>query len=289
MNPRPISVTIISWYLILTAMWGILAAPIVFLSPVTRQMVEDSTGSPIAGLVLGIVAGVLDIAAGVGMLNRRQWGLRLYLVATPVLLAVSLAIRGTSSIGLELLSLGLYGVFLGLLTRPPAKEYFLGTESLPGIGAPPQAVFQEPMTGKRLAGVFLLFPGGLMLATSFMVLYSLAGQPGPLIVLSVVGGGMAAAFIVPGTYLWGRTRWRAVLGTLLCCVGGLLLMMAAVFDQVMEMEEFQRQVAALDPAMFSRIGRGSLLFGVGSLIVGALFLVLQREKDQSARSATGAL
>lgn len=287
MNPRPVSVTIICWFLILTAMWAVLAAPIVLLSPVTRQMVEESTQSPVAGLVLSVIVGVLDIAAGVGMLNRRRWGLRLYLVGTPVLLAVSWAIQGEGSIGLQLLSLGLYGVFLGLLTRPPARAYFSAAESEAEIEASPQPVLQEPMTGKKLAAVFLLFPGGLMLATSFMVLHSLAGQPVALIILSVIGGGMAAAFIVPGIFLWGRARWRAVLGTLLCCVGGILLMMAAVFDQVVEMEEFRRQTAAVDPEMFSRIGSGSLLFGIGSLIVGALLLVLQREKDRSARFDTG--
>lgn len=261
-------------------MWGILAAPIVFLNPATRQMVEESTDSPVAGLALGVVAGVLDIAAGSGMLNGRRWGRRLYLVATPVLLALSLALQGTGSIGLPLLGLAVYSVIVGLLTRPPAREYFSGEAPATATDAPPPAVPQEPMTGKKLASVFLLFPGGMMLATSLMVLHSLAGKPAELLILSVVGGGMAAAFIVPGIYLWGRTRWRAVLGTLLCCVGGLLLMMAAVFDQVTAMEEFRRQVATLDPAMFSRIGHGSLLFGIGSLLVGPLLLVLQREKDR---------
>lgn len=278
-GPRPRSVTVISWFLILTSMWGIVAAPIVLLNPVSRRMVEDSGGSPVAGLVLGVVAGVLDIAAGVGMLNGRRWGRRLYLVATPVLLALSAALQGTGSIGLQLLGLGIYGVFLGLLKRPPAQEYFSGATSVPSVDDPPRAIPGEPMTGRKLAGVFLLFPGGMTLATTLMVLHSMAGQPSGLIVLAIVGGGMAAAFVVPGIALWGRARWRAVLGTLFCCVGGLLLMMAAVFDEVSAMEEFRRQVAAVDPAMVSGIGRGSLLFGIGSLIVGPLLLVLQRERD----------
>ncbi len=284
-GPRPISVTIISWFLILAAMWSILAAPMVFLNPVTRQMVEESSESPVAGLALSVVAGVLDIAAGVGMLNARRWGRRLYLVATPVLLALSLSLQGTGSIGLQLIGLGVYGVFFGLLTRPAAREYFSGAAPALPVDAPPRAVALEPMTGKKLASVFLLFPGAMTLATSLMVLHSLSGKPLELLSFSIVGGSLAAAFIVPGLYLWGRSRWRAVLGTLLCCVGGLLLMMAAMFDQVFAMEEFRRQVAGVDPAMFSRIGHGSLLFGIGSLIVGALLLVLQREKDQSARSA----
>jgi hypothetical protein len=278
MNRRPISVSIISWYLIVTCGLGALGAPFLLNEPVSRKLLGATGASPVAALLFSVAGGIVLVTAGVAMLKGRNWGRTLYLFAIPVNTVLSLGLYGTKLIVFNIIGLILYGVILFFLTRRPVSGYFSGSTDAAvlstDVGAAPGVL--EALTGRRIAGALLLIPGGFILNGWFMMIVPMSATGVGIIIVSGIFGFLASVFIVPAIFLWGWRQWAGVLGTLLLGVGGLLLMSGAIFYQLPSMEEFHEQFAKIDPAFMGQMAQGSLMFGIGSLVVGGLLILLQR-------------
>jgi hypothetical protein len=279
---RPLSVSIISWYLVLSSGLSALSAPFLLNEPVNRKLLGASGASPVAVLVLSVTGGVAFIVAGVAMLKGRNWGRMLYLYGAPIGFVVSIGLYGTKLIVFSFLGLIFYGVVLFFLTRPVVSAYFSGspqavippTESGPG--------FLESLTPRKIIGALLLIPGGLMLTIWFMMILPMSETGVGAIVISGIFGFLTLIFIGPAVFLWGWKQWAGMLGVLFVPVGGFLLMSGAMLYLLPSMEEFHEQFARGDPAMMGQIAKGSLIMGIASLFVGGLLILLQRVKTQSS-------
>lgn len=279
------SLSIISWFLIVTSGWAVLYTPFGLDNPVTQQMFQTTGASPKAVLIVGFISGITTVIAGIAMLKRQKWGRQLYLIMTPLVLLLSAALYNFKLIGILLLGFLMYGVFTLLLTRPAVNDYFSNiglTEPLPS-DTPTGSNAQSTTNGKRIASVFLLIPGGLFLATWFLMILHMASNFLALVFMSAFCGILAGAFIIPAIFLWGRKQWVGVLGTLTTCVGGMLLMISLALYSFTTMEGIQEQFAAVDPAFLEQMIYGSLIFGIAGALIGGLLIILQRDKDKQAR------
>jgi hypothetical protein len=277
-NRRPVSVTIISWYLILVFGLLLVSAPFVLNEPETRKFLAISGASPVAALLLSVAGGIAFISAGVAMLKGKDWGRKLYLSAAPVSLAVTIWLYGTKFIVINIPGLVFYGVLLFFLTRPAVSAYFSGSPEavILKAGVQPGPGFVESLTARKIIGALLLIPGGFILTAWFMMILPMSASGVESIIISGIFGFLALMFIVPAVFLWGWRQWAGLLGTLFVSVGGFLLISAVTFYQLPSMEEFHDQFAKLDPALMGQMAQGSLMFGTGSLVIGGLLILLQR-------------
>jgi len=282
---RPISISIISWFLIITAVWTIFYTPFSINNPVTQQIFQATGASPLVALLIGELGGIANITAGAAMLKRRRWGRQLYLIATPVTLILSVLLYGVKFFGILLFGFVMYGVFFVLLTRRPASDYFSNsvsslTESTDVHSSP---VVQEAMTGKRVASILLLIPGGFILFTWFMMILPMSSSALGLIFLSAIFGVLASAFVIPAVLLWGRKRWAVVVGTLITSVGGMLLMISVMFYSFTTIDAFREQFANVNPTIMEQLILGSLIIGIAAAAIGALLILLQKEYDKETK------
>ncbi len=77
-NERPTSVTIISWFLVITAVLGLFTCLISFNNTQVRELMSKSPVPFNVQIAISIVGLVNTFAAGVGMLKGRNWARVLY-------------------------------------------------------------------------------------------------------------------------------------------------------------------------------------------------------------------
>ena len=285
---RPISISVISWFLIITAVWTIFYTPYSMNNPVTQQISQETGVSPLVALLVAELSGIANFTAGAAMLKRRRWGRQLYLIATPVTLFISVLLYGVKFLGISLFGFIFYVVFFVLLTRRPVSDYFSNsvsslTESTDIHNSP---VVQEVMTGKKVASILLLTPGGLILMAWFMMILPMSSSMPGLILLSAIFGVLASAFVIPAVLLWGRKRWAVLVGTLITSVGGMLLMISLMFYSFTTIDGFREQFSNVDPTIMEQLMLGSLIIGIAAALIGALLIILQREYDKETRTTS---
>lgn len=244
--------------------------------------------TPMTMILLSFVGGVVDLAAGVAMLKRQRWGRQCYLIASPLFLMLTIFLYHFKYLGFSLIGVVMYGVFFIVLTRRPVSDFFSSSIVIPS--APPRMSVEpsgEPdRTGKRIASICLLIPGGLFLNAWLMEIVPMSNvSPIGAFFISAVFGVFTLLFIVPAVFLWGRKRWAGFLGAFMSAVGGGLFMEAVVFYQLSTVEAFRQQFAQIDPDMIDQLTRGSFIFGIVSLVIGLLLIILQRTNDKKADAA----
>jgi len=132
---RPLTVSIISWVLIVTAAVSFLFLPISFNSPTTREAMKSSGATPIEVLITSLLGGIASIVAGVLMLRGARVGRQLFFVATPVAILAVMYIYSFAFLPLYFLGFMIYLLILFLLTRPGPSRYFSRLpEANPGQG-----------------------------------------------------------------------------------------------------------------------------------------------------------
>ncbi len=87
---RPQSVTVVCWIIIAFAAYGLVTAPINYMNPVYRAIMDAGLLSPLAMLLYSVVAHSVSIYAAAEMLKGRRRGRTIYLVAVAVGVAVGL-------------------------------------------------------------------------------------------------------------------------------------------------------------------------------------------------------
>lgn len=102
MNKRPLSLTIIAWFLIISSAFGVFSTLTMFDNPVVAQMLERSPFSLGVHQAIGVVSAVINLACGYGILKGLNWSRYLYVAA------------------------GLLGLIFGLLTVPIISTLLLG-------------------------------------------------------------------------------------------------------------------------------------------------------------------
>jgi cbb3-type cytochrome oxidase subunit 3 len=122
MQQRPVSLTIIGWFLIVTSGLGLLFLPMAFNNPMATRMYAQSPLPMSAHLAIGAIGGLINIACGFGILKGVNWSRFAYIGWSLVGTAISLATLPATSFAL--LGLVFLAVIAFFLFRPAANAWF---------------------------------------------------------------------------------------------------------------------------------------------------------------------
>lgn len=128
---RPTSVTVVAVILLALNAMGILMTVVMSGSPKMIEVCEKMGTTVGAAIATTVVSGGIAVAAAIGMLKGMNWGRWLYIVYFPIA-----AVIGIVRFGFSLMSVPpiiVYVVFVVLLTRKNATDYFAGAASPPPL------------------------------------------------------------------------------------------------------------------------------------------------------------
>jgi hypothetical protein len=111
MEKRPLSLTIIAWFLVVTSLFAIYGAATMGSNPVVMNMLEKSHGSLLFQQVWSIVGAIVSLIVAYGIFKGQPWSRVLYVVW------------------------GVLGLVVGFFTSPMPLALLLGLIFLVVIGA----------------------------------------------------------------------------------------------------------------------------------------------------------
>jgi hypothetical protein len=121
---RPTSLTIIGWFLIVIAAFGLISQLTMQNNPMAQQLLAESPLPAWFHMALGIVGAVVTAACGYGVLKGLNWSRYLYVGWSLIGLLIGyLTVPFTS---ITLLSVLFLAVFAFFLFRPAANGWFTG-------------------------------------------------------------------------------------------------------------------------------------------------------------------
>lgn len=122
MQQRPTSLTIIGWFLIVTAAFGVFGQITAQNNPIAQQLLAQSPLPAWVHLIVGIIGLVVAAACGYGVLKGLNWSRYLYVGWSLFGLVFSTLTIALTSIAL--LSLLFVAVIAFFLFRPAANAWF---------------------------------------------------------------------------------------------------------------------------------------------------------------------
>ncbi len=120
---RPISVTVIAWFEILTS-GDMLFKMLYYAKSEFRQLVEASGRSVTISVLWGIVGGVITLVSGIAMLKGLNWGRWLCLCYGAISIVLTLLLYGFYAPKFLIGGIAIYIVQLVFLTRPAVSTFF---------------------------------------------------------------------------------------------------------------------------------------------------------------------
>lgn len=131
MKPRPTSITVIAWILIVTGGISLISTLAMINNPTVLELMSKSPIPIPLQYVLNFVGLTITIVSGIALLKGANWGRLLYVGWSIVGLAIGVA---TSPLKAALIpSAVLFFIFAFFLFRPRANDFF--TSSTPSIDA----------------------------------------------------------------------------------------------------------------------------------------------------------
>lgn len=279
--PRPLGLTIVCWFLIVSAMMNVCLFPALMTEPSSAAMVRAAAVPPWVMFAQTLIGGAVGGIAGVAMLLRRPWGRMLYAIATPLLTFAGWASYGGQMSAMLFMGFAFYGAIMLVLMHRLSTAFLRNDPALlpARVDVPGRPPAPPVNVGRRIASIVLLIPAEIILMTGFMILGAMPpmGLAGliPMAILTAI----SLAFILPALYLWGWSRWAIVMGVLLAIVGVELLSIGMLMQQMMGNPQFARQMSGIDPATVTAMFSGSVLMGAISTILGAALIAIQKVND----------
>ena len=125
MKPRPTSITVISWILIVMGVISLITATAALTNPMAKELMARSP-VPLPVQYAMLYVGILvTIVSGVAMLKSLNWGRLLYVIWGVTSFVITFA---TSPMKIAIIpGFLLYIVVVFFLFRPKANRYFAGT------------------------------------------------------------------------------------------------------------------------------------------------------------------
>ena len=127
MGKRPLSVTIIAWFLIVTSIVSVFTFWSAFHSPMTERVMAASPLPRSVHIGFAAFSLVLNLVIGVALLKRQNWARYLYVGFGLFGIAFGLATSPIKS--LLLLNVVFLAVIAFFLFRRPANEWFRGDQA----------------------------------------------------------------------------------------------------------------------------------------------------------------
>jgi hypothetical protein len=119
---RPLSLTILAWFIIVTNVLTWLYMPFTLHNPLSMEMMARFRLPVWATLGSGLVLAVALLIAGIAMLKARVWGRNLYVAASVI--GHGFTIFNMPFRAMLIPGLLIFILFLYILFRPAANAYF---------------------------------------------------------------------------------------------------------------------------------------------------------------------
>jgi hypothetical protein len=275
---RPLSVSIISWYLIISSLLGLLLLPSSLSNPLTQRMIEGTRASHFMIILMNLVSVSVYVGAGICMLKGKEWGRKIYFIGTPVVILLGAFSYDFHFLLFQIIAFVIYVVIIYFLTRKVVLAYFKGSylEDAVSITSPILPQSQKPDNVKRFVSIILLFIGGMFLLPWFMMISILPENILVLIFVSAIFLGISSAFVITSIWLWGWNKWAVLLGAFFIATGGFSAFMGCMFF-MFSSPDMKYLFKEVDTSKFSDMGGTSLISGVLVIVIGALLVYYQRK------------
>jgi hypothetical protein len=128
MDERPKSITIISWYLIVSTGISLIVSQLSLRNPATRELMSKSS-IPINVQIIVMYAGLLiTLVSGIAMLKRQNWARFIYVgwrIITSIIIIATLPMKV-----LIIPSIIVFLIVVYFLFQPKANDYFKTKEAV---------------------------------------------------------------------------------------------------------------------------------------------------------------
>lgn len=244
--------------------------------------------SPMAGVLLTLVPGLLNALAGYGILKARAWSRPLYLGVGAISLLVNALL--STPVSALLFSAAIYLPIAIILTRRSASDYFSGKTGPTADDMERRRKLRALRVSQRrksdlsqIFGVGFAVGGGFLL--SMALLFLGFGPIGEVAIISAFVGTPGAIAIGVGILLWGRRRWAAVGGWTLAAVGAWTVITGAGILAMLDSEIWVAAQASTGQTFDS--GALALMTATGVVcgLLGAGLLYIQHASDNEAVAA----
>ena len=126
MAKRPLSITIIAWFLIVSSIISAFTFWSAFDSPMGQQMLAQSPFTPSVHKAFAVFSMLLNLLIGVALLKRQNWARYVYVAFG--LLGIVVGVVTSPIKSALLLSAIFLAVITFLLFRRPATDWFRGAQ-----------------------------------------------------------------------------------------------------------------------------------------------------------------
>lgn len=287
---RPLLISVIGWFFLVS---GIISMVSIIGFIADRSMIETAWGKLginfTAAMITTFVTGIFYSVIGYGILKGFAWGRRLFIIFALVSATLGVIFYHAALV-MVIPTIIYYGIFIWLLTRDQANEWFEGSYK-----PPPEEREQRQATAtlrsvqtntslvKKIFGVLFGIAAGFLFA---MALFMFGFAPGLSVIVSILFFGIPAVFILTaGVFLWGPGRWAVFSGWTVTAAGVwavlsggsiLLLMQTTLWNSLSS--QMQTGNVTITVSSMSAI----LLAGIFAVILGIGLINHQYKLDDAA-------
>lgn len=278
----PLSVRIISWYLIIGCALTIVLMPFMLNNPQFRDTFHALRMSPEIATLVSVLGAVICFIAGIAMLNRRAWGRTIIIAYTPLSALYGLWMYDFQLSIATITPFIIAALAVFFLLRKNVVRYFsdepeyVTSENEKPV--PRIAIAKLPLW-RRVIGVIALVVSGFFLYLFTMGFTSLPHPThGAALPMAGYFGLPFLALLATGNYLRGWARWKMPTGIVLLSSGGVLLLIASVMLQPNALAPGrQANLSNINPAQMAAYGMrvltaGGIEAGIGALLIFWKFL-----------------
>jgi len=290
-TPRPISITVISWYFISSSILGLLLLPWAYSIPVSAHMYDNAYLPAVVFRGINGLAGLLSFVSGYAMLKRKNWGRMLYLYSVPLNMLFTISASSPPYRALFAFGFPFYIVLAYFLLRRGASDYFHG---VPAADQPAYISEVLPQTSrtsvaKQIAVVFLLGCGGIFLLFWLLMFSTLLNNFIALLIASLFFLFIAGGFVLLALWLWGWARWKILIGTLITTTAGFGFMVGIMFKLFASPDMRSLfQGNNVDLQVFNEMGGSTIVGSLFALVAGIILILIQKKDDKRARQLDSA-
>ena len=129
MEKRPLSISIIGWWLVISGLFGIYTAATMGSNPIMVRMMQQMHVTLAFEEALAVVNVILSVGCGIAFLKGLNWSRFLYVVWGVVSLVISFVLTPIKSF--VILGVIFYAVVVFFLFRPAANRWFKRASAQP--------------------------------------------------------------------------------------------------------------------------------------------------------------
>ncbi len=303
---RPVSLTIVGWWMVVTAASSLFTLFVANMTSV-RELWGQLGIQPDVAVWVAISSGIIYAAAGYGVLTARDWARPVYVLFGVISLLFNTFVWRMPEPSMLIFSYLIYGVFVYVLYRPPARAYFAGTYAPPPAtayapsGAMTMArariLFREAQYSasgaRRIFGVLFCLWAGVLLSTAFFVLGIDVDYPGIIAALSLFFGFFGLVSLAIGIVLRGKARWAGMSGWTLAVTGGYAVVVGFYMYFIIQTDYWAEIMANagsgadFNPTGFLIVGAfGALVFLTGGGLIARQYVADTRGAEQLVVAAS---